>query len=508
MKKYLSLFLALVLVFGCCACAAKTTTDTPDKTSSSETVSNSTNDNVDETDVSATAQQEPVTLKFYCYAGEQADQQAVFDKLNEYFREKYNTTVDFQFIMGSYADKMNVIINSGEEYDACFTSNWINDYATNVSKEAFVDISGMLQDYPDLYNAMPEAYWKAATIGDGIYAVPNVQIAARQPAMYFITEQMEQLGLTEEEVAGWTSILDAKEYLQAAYDLDGSKFGGVASNQIAAYCGYELMSNIYCGAAVKFDDPSCTVVNFFETDEFKNLCEQMVEIQNAGLADGQAAIDSDYLISQRTAKRLSFVVTGTAKPGGNVEESNRCGYPLTLVGAGTPFLTTGGIIATMWGISTTSKHPDRVLQILELFLTDPYVMNLLSYGIEGVHYEVIDGFAQSIDGAGYAPGVSWAFGNVFLTTPYVGQPADVWEQTKALNESAAVSNLIGFSYSNANVQSEITNVTSVAQEYIGIITGQMPVEKTLADFHDRLNAAGIDVVIADAQAQVDAFLNK
>lgn len=503
MKKYLSLILAIVLVLGCCACTAKAPTEdtTPATTATNEA-------NVSEETSQTPAQQEPVTLKFYCYAGEQADQQRVFDELNKYFQEKYNTTVDFQFVMGSYADKMNVIINSGEEYDACFTSNWTNDYATNVSKEAFVDISDMLENYPALYSAMPEAYWSAATINGGIYAVPNVQIAARQPAMYFITEQMEQIGLTADDATNWSSVLDAKDYLQAAYDMDGSKFGGITTDQLAAYCGYELMSNIYCGAAVKMDDPTCTVVNFFETEEFKTLCDQMVELQDAGLADAQAAIDGDYTVSQRMAKRLSFQISGTAKPGGDVEESNKFGYPQTLVGAGTPILTTGGIIATMWGISTTSKHPDRVLQILELFLTDPYVMNTISYGIEGVHYELIDGFAQSIDGAGYAPGCSWAFGNVFLTTPYVGQPADVWEQTKKLNEEATVSNLTGFSYSNANVQSEITNVTSVSKEYIGIITGQMPVEETLTAFLDKLNSAGIDVVIADAQAQVDAFLGK
>ena len=150
----------------------------------------------------------------------------------------------------------------------------------------------------------------------------------------------------------------------------------------------------------------------------------------------------------------------------------------------------------------------HMLPHLYMQKSSTHVMNTISYGIEGVHYEVIDGFAQSIDGAGYAPGCSWAFGNVFLTTPYVGQPADVWEQTKKLNEEATVSNLIGFSYSNANVQSEVTNVTSVAQEYIGITTGQMPVEETLAAFLDKLDSAGIDVVIADAQAQVDAFLGK
>lgn len=508
MKKYLSLFLALVLLFGCCACAAKETPGTNDPVSSPTDTSAANKTETLSEESNAPSRQEPVTLKFYCYASEQADQQAVFDKLNSYFQEKYNTTVDFQFILGSYADKMNVVINSGEEYDACFTSNWLNDYATNVSKEAFVDISGMLADYPALYNTMPEAYWKAATINGGIYAVPNVQIAARQPAMIFITEEMEALGLTEEETMSWTSLLDAKDYLQAAYDLNGSKFGGITNEEFASYCGYELLSSIYAGAAVKMDDPTCTVVNFFETEEFKNVCKEIAELQELGLADAQPAIDGDYGESARLAKRVSYMVAGTAKPGGDVEASLRFGYDQTVLGAGTPLMTTGAIIATMWGISSTSKHPDRVLQILELLLTDPYVMNTISYGIEGVHYEVKDGFAQSIDGAGYAPGVSWAFGNVFLTTPYVGQPADVWEQTKELNETAAVSNLIGFSYSNANVQSEITNVISVSQEYIGIITGQMPVEETLSAFLDKLDTAGMDAVIADAQAQVDAFLGK
>lgn len=507
MKKTVSLLLVLVMLLGCCACAAKTETSTETTPAASGEEKEPAASEPTDTEETP-AEQEPVTLKFYCYASEQADQQTVFDELNKYFKEKYNTTVDFQFVLGSYADKMNVIINSGEAYDACFTSNWINDYATNVSKEAFVDISGMLADYPALYNAMPEAYWEAATINGGIYAVPNVQIAARQPAMYFITDEMESLGYTVEDVSGWSTILDAKDYLQAAYEKNGTKFAGVAEDQIAAYCGYELMSNISNAVAVKMDDESCTVVNFFETEEFKTLCEQMAELNAAGLTDGQCAIDADYSISQRTAARNSLSVSGTWKPGGDVEESLRYGYPLTLVGSGTSILTTGGIIATMWGISTTSEHPDRVLQILELLLTDPYVMNLISYGVEGVHYEVVDGFIQSIDGAGYAPGCSWAFGNVFLTTPYVGQPADVWEQTESLNQNAVVSNLIGFSYSNANVQSESSNVSSVVKEYIGIISGEMPVEKNLDAFLAKLETAGIDALIADAQAQVDAFLGK
>ena len=77
---------------------------------------------------------------------EQPDSKAVMDALNEYTKEKLNITVEYVFHGGSYADKIQVIIASGEEYDACFTSNWINSYNTNVAKGAFLDIKDMLPE--------------------------------------------------------------------------------------------------------------------------------------------------------------------------------------------------------------------------------------------------------------------------------------------------------------------------------------------------------------------------
>lgn len=499
-KRILSMLLAATMVLSMFGCGASEETTTVKEESST----------VEEaTEATEVAQQEPVTLKFHTSAPEQKDQQAVFDELNKYFQEKYNTTVEWTFMGGEYEDKIGVIIGSGEEYDACFTSNWKNDYLTNVEREAFVDISGMLADYPALYASMPEAFWDAATIKGGIYAVPNQQITARQIATTIPTEYLEGTGYTAADIESAESLLDLKGYLEAAKENYGALFGGIEWDQLAYYLGYEMLGSVDLGIGVKYGDSK--VVNVYDTEEFKQVCKELAELQKMGLYDDQQAVDLDYALSQRTAKRSSITYGGTMKPGGDVETSQRYGYPCTQTGSGTAYLTTGGILATMWGVSSTSQHPDRVLQILELLATDPYVMNLISYGIEGVHYEFIDDAKttiRSIEDGGYAPSYSWAFGNVFLTHVYEGQPTDVWEQTAELNATAEVSPLMGFSYSMANVEAEAANIVNVVQSYKGIMTGTLDVDATQKEMVEKMNVADMEAVIADAQAQIDTFLGK
>lgn len=492
-RRLISMLLVVAMVLALCACGTNQGT------------TESTGDNA----ASENNEREAVTLKFYTLVTEQADQDAVFEELNKYLQEKLNTTIEWHFLGGEFSDKINVIINSGEEYDACFTSNWTNDYLTNVAKEAFVDISGMLADYPALYESMPEGFWEAVTVNGGIYGVPNQQIAARQIALNAPTEFLEGTGYTIEQLAAAESLLDVVDYLQAAKDQYGAMFGGVDMSQVAYYLGYEMVNSVFSGAAVKYGDAECKVVNLYETEEFKQLCKELVEIYNLGLFDEQNAIDSDYAFSQRSAKRVSLIYTGTMKPGGDIEESNKWGYSMAAGGYGTAYLTTGGIIATLWGISQTSEHPDRVLEVLELFATDEYAMNLISYGIEGVHYEFTDDSKttiRSIDGAGYAPSMSWALGNVFKTHVYEGQPADVWEQTAELNAGAEVSPLMGFTYSVENVALETTNVETVVRTYTALMTGTVDVDSTIENLLADMEVAGIDTIIEDAQAQIDAFL--
>lgn len=454
-------------------------------------------------------EREHVTLEFYTRVKEQSDQQTVFDKLNEYLEDELNTTVNWHFLGGEFNDKIAAIINTGEEYDACYTASIANYYVPNVSRGAFVDLTDMLEEYPDLYNAMPESFWDATRVNGRIYAVPNQQIAARQVSFEIPTKFLEGTGYTIEELAeAGGSLHDMKEYLKAAKEQFGATALGVNPGAVETYCGYEMLGGVKTGLAVKYGDTEGKVVNIYATEEFKQMCKDINELAKEGLLICDTPGDNDYYNSRIMSETSSLFYTGTQKPGGEVEISLRYGMDTSSGGYGTPYLATAGITSTMWGISATSKHPDRVLEVLNLINTDPYAMNLLAYGIEGTHWEYTDENKTSIKilDAGYNHGSSWALGNVFLTYPTEGQPIDVWEQTAALNESAEASPLLGFSYTSDNVEIETADVANAVSSGYTLFSGMVDVDQGIADLLERMDTAGFETMREDAQAQVDAFL--
>lgn len=456
----------------------------------------------------AEAAEDVVTLRIHCMAQEQPDQDMVMEALNEYTEEKIGIRAEWVFHGGSYADKIQTIIASGEEYDACFTSNWLNPYNTNVAKGAFLDISELLPEVaPELLEVIPDYMWKAATINGGIYAIPNQQIVARQIGALMPAEFVEGTGTDIDSIKNLT---DMGEYAQKAFDQYGAKVGGVNRTQAADYCGYEYVSDYLSAGAIRMDDGEAKVVNFYATDEWKSMLNELVDLNEKGLLDGECGYMDEYGESQRVAKKTSAFYSGTYKPGVEAEESARAGYDCVFATVDVePYISTNSVIATMYGISATSKHPEETLKYLELLNTDPNAINLISYGIEGTHYEKTgDNTIKLINNGGNSDYYcqSWGFGNVFNTYVMEGQPEDVWEQTKALNDSAKTSPILGFSFDPEPVKMEVTNVSKVVKEYESLVGGELPVEETNAEFLEKLEVAGVGTVLEEMQRQIDEFL--
>ena len=512
MKKVVSLLLALLMVMGLAACGAKQPAEEPVADTpvveepAEEPVEEPAEEPMEAPTEEPSEEREHVTLSFYARCQEQVNQDHVWGVLNEYLEEKLNTTVEWHFLGGTFSDKVSVMINSGEYYDAVWTSNWQNNYAANVGRGAYLDITELVKNYPAMYESMPEALWEGTKIDGAIYAVPCQQIVARTPHMAVMTEYAEAFGMTREEQYERKNVVDYEDYLQFCLDNYGARAAIPETSEWGLYCGYEFLNGQKSGIAVKNDDPTCTVVNFYATPEFKALCEEMVYLFNKGLIDSEAFENPEYTRAELISGRTSLKCGGTFKPGGEVEDSNSLGIQMRQTPHSTSFMTTGGITTTLWGINAACKYPERVMEVLELLCTDAYVMNMMTYGIEGENYTLNEeGCVESIPDSGYM-GTSWALGNVFLTYPQAGMPVTVWEETAELNATADVSNLLGFNIDLSSVELEITNVISVWEQYKYVANGSLPVEETLAEFNEKLVVAGIDTLIAEAQAQVDAFL--
>ena len=68
-------------------------------------------------------------------------------EINKYLKDKINATIKLNMIpFGSWADKSNVMISSGENVDIMFTAGWSN-YRQNVVKGAFIDMTDLIDKY-------------------------------------------------------------------------------------------------------------------------------------------------------------------------------------------------------------------------------------------------------------------------------------------------------------------------------------------------------------------------
>lgn len=495
--------LATVMLISIMGCGDQRNTDVQQGDAA---VMQETDTQKEETGKGDTMKGEPVHLVIHSQIAEQEDMDSVMEALNEYTLKKLNITVEYVFHGGNYSDKINVIIASGEEYDACFTSSWLNSYNANVAKGAFVDIKDMLPEYaPNLLEAIPEWFWEACTIDGGIYGVPNQQIVAVQRGIAWNAEILDALDYDTEKVK---SIADMEEYAQMAYDEYGVKVLECAYSAVALVNGYELVSDYLSCGAIKMGDDSASVVNFYETEEWKEHISAIKNLADKGLFESESAYSGDVKTNLRNTGKFSFYAGEGLSPGVDATLSQKYGTEFRTTDIGVdPYVSTSSVVATMFGISATSKHPVETLQYLELVNTDPYVMNLLAYGIEGKHYNKLeDGKVELIADSGYSHGSSWAFGNVFLTYPLSTQDADVWEQTEELNESAEKSPILGFSFDAEPVKVQIANVNTVVLEYSTLTTGEMPIEETNAEFIEKLKVAGVDEIIAEMQRQIDEFL--
>lgn len=156
------------------------------------------------------------------------------------------------------------------------------------------------------------------------------------------------------------------------------------------------------------------------------------------------------------------------------------------------------------GISRFCKEPEHAMKFIDLLFTDPYVANLLEYGIQGKDYTITeDGFADS-------------GGNYFL---FYGQPLNqslcyvkkqygmnYEEKCRDFREGDVISPAFGFVFDPAPVHKEMALCKAVWEKYYPVINcGCVDPENEIPRFVQELKEAGIDRIIEEKQLQLDAW---
>jgi putative aldouronate transport system substrate-binding protein len=99
------------------------------------------------------------------------------------------------------------------------------------------------------------------------------------------------------------------------------------------------------------------------------------------------------------------------------------------------------------------------------------------------------------------------FGNQFNAYYVSPDQVGAWEETDKINKTAIRSVILGFSFNQDPVKTEIAQVQAASAEMeVPLMRGQLDPATALPEFQKKLTDAGIDKVLTEMQSQIDAWM--
>ena len=435
-----------------------------------------------------------------------ADMDAVLEKINAITEEKIGVNLSIRtYDFGQWFQQYSLFLSGTEDLDILVN---YGGYANAVAQGAALELDDLLAQYGQSIVDLEGEYLKSGQIGGVQYAIPVYSAYANGMGIEYRADVVRELGL-EDKVAEVKTLADWGEILAAVKEAKPEmtpfvrNSGGTTPN--FQYGTWDSLGDNY--GVLMNGGADTTVENLFASDEYKELCSVMHDWYENGYTskDIQTQTDSYIVLTRNDA---AFSTLGNYDFNSSYYNSTQSGKEIGFVGLCEPFAKTYTNVT--YTVMSTTKHPEACVKFLNLWFSDPEVASLISYGIEGTHYQLNEeGVAEYLDGQS-AENCTYHLGSSLNNTNgvrWITENPDYVELLTKSNAEAPRSKALGFSYDNAAVANYITQLDNVCSKYqIGLETGALDPETALPEFNQALQDAGIDAVIAEKQTQFDAWL--
>lgn len=442
----------------------------------------------------------------------------VEEAINVITREKINVEVELVPIeIWNYSSQVSLALQGGEKMDLIQS---LGDFNTAVSTGMTLDITDMLDSLAPESKALVGDAWLAATSHEGrVYGIPTFKPIALTPMVIYRKDIADAIGLDMSAVNSVGDMTDVLRKVKAAYPdmtpLAAVNTGNIGVGLTVPNVDY-LTDNYFSPKGVLLND-ELTVVDFYASEAFAQVCELAHTWYNENLVMKDAATTASAASELMSSGNYFCYIASYSYPEADTAASLEAvtgGYPLGAKIIGSAFLDTSSINALTWMVASTSKVPEAALKFLNLTFTDKDVVNLIIYGLEGRDYVWNDDGTvrypdnQDSTTVPYTAQLSCGtLGNFFIMHPMQGtNPASLdWELEQ--NKNAKTSVAMGFTFDSSPVKAEYTAVTNVIEQYLpGLICGSADPKTEIPMFLERLADAGLGEIIAQKQAQLDAWL--
>lgn len=452
----------------------------------------------------------PYEIQWYYQGNAQEGQPEVEEALNAYLKEKINATVVLNPIdWGSYAQKIPTMIQAGEKFDICQTASWGVIYSQNASKGAYVAIDDLMKQYaPKTLALFSEEYLDGARVDGNLYAVPANKDKAHSFGLIYNKTYADQYGIDMSQIKDYDDILPMLREAKQKLPEEIIPFGYV---DVAPYWHTTIFDDITgnLGAyVIRTEGDDTTVLWKDGTPEYDMARKWSRTVYTEGLTRADCLTYTNWTPDWNGGR--IFCYWTQTKPGKAAEvQSNMPGAEIGQIDIGKPISGYNDVTGSMMAISRTSEDPERCMMFLELLNTDPYVNNLINYGIENRDYtKVSDNVIKIADDRKFTNnGNQWLFGNQYINYIVEGEAENKWELMDTFNNEALISKAMGFVFDPEPVKQQIAAVGDASQElsnalYYGVVDPDVEFPK-----HKKAQeAAGLNEIIAEIQKQFDEWL--
>lgn len=448
--------------------------------------------------------EKPVELIWYTIGTPQKDVDKVEEEINKYTAEKIGVTVDMKMIdFGDYNQKMQVMAASGEPMDILFTSSWAFDYVQNARKGAFMEMDELIESHGQgIKDAIDPAFLEGSKVDGHNYAIPANKELPAQEAWRFNKTLLDKYNL---DISNVKSMESLEPLLKTIKEKEPNVVPLAISKDFGPLLPFDYIIEKMPMAVYLDDKEDLKVVNFLEMPETMDMLKMMNKYYKAGYISPEAATTTstqDLMTSGNW-----FADRAATQPFADNLWSQSYGYPVVSTPAGDATIFNWSVMGSMQAISANSKYPEKAMEFLNLLNTDVYLRNLVDSGIEGVHYKKLsENVMENLPESKNYDMPTFALGNVMLTYLNPEDPENKWEEFKKFNESGQAAPLLGFNFDPTKVSTELAAVNNVKEEFWApLMTGTVNPEEFLPKANQKLKAAGLDKIMAEAQSQIDAW---
>lgn len=353
---------------------------------------------------------EPMTLTYYS-ADSNANWANMQDAVGKKLTEKTGVTIQAEYAVDGSNQKLPLMVASGEYPDLVFAKGDANLF---VDSGAFIDLTDLIEEHAPNIKKVYGEYMSRLKWGnddEAIYVLPTLAAVDHQMLDAGGTFQIQHEVLKELGYPELKTVKDYEKALQDYYEKNPAVDGQPTIPLTLNADGWRIMISVTNPAFIAtgasddgeyyIDQETVEAKLHYKRPEEKEYFRWLNHMNDIGLLDKETFVQkTDQYEAKISSGRVLGVIdqewgfgnaTNALRSAGK-ENRTYARFPIQLDESSkdATFQNAGYVAGWGVGITTSAKDPVRIIKFLD-YLASEEGQVLMNWGIEGEHYNVVDG---------------------------------------------------------------------------------------------------------------------